>query len=185
MMDLISQITVSGLMFWFLAAVTIVGGLGVALSQNILYSGFCLMITLIGVAGLYLFLGADFVGAVQLIVYIGGILVVILFSVLLTKRIGVDKTTSSWMNRGVSVLGCLALLGMLLFSVTKATWRVTETVSTPTTARIGDGLLREYLFPFELISVVLLMSLVGAMVLARRAAKDNSGQQQDSIERLQ
>jgi NAD(P)H-quinone oxidoreductase subunit 6 len=155
--------------FYGLSALVLGGAAGVAFSRNILRSAFLLLATLGGTAGLYLFLGADFVGVTQLLVYVGGILVLLLFAVLLTGRIGDVAATNRAVGRGIAVP--LALLtGLLIVTVAVTTpWRRTEAIAAPTTARIGDGLLNEYLLPFELISLVLLMALVGTMVVARRS----------------
>ena len=168
-----SGVDVGGLLFAGLATVTLAAAFGVALSKNILYSGFFLMGTLVGVAGLYLFIGADFVGIAQMVIYIGGILVLILFAVLLTNRI--ESVTVS--NRsapigpaaGVTVFGFICLAMVLI----ETDWSTVEAVATPSTARLGDAFLREYLLPFELISLVLVDGTRWCHGhVARRAAKD-------------
>ena len=116
--DLIgAQLSLNGLLFGGLATLAIASALGVALSKNILYSGFSLMGTLVGVAGLYLFIGADFIGIAQLVIYIGGILVLILFAVLLTNRIGSVTVSNRSASRGV---GAVAGLGIFLLTVLMA-----------------------------------------------------------------
>jgi NADH:ubiquinone oxidoreductase subunit 6 (subunit J) len=160
--------------FYGLSALVLGGAAGVAFSRNILRSAFLLLATLGGTAGLYLFLGADFVGVTQLLVYVGGILVLLLFAVLLTGRIGDAAATNRAIGRGMAIPIAL-LTGLLLVTVAATTpWRRTEAIAAPTTARLGDGLLNEYLLPFELISLVLLMALVGAMVVARRSVLPRS-----------
>lgn len=169
------KLQIGGLLFGGIATLVVVSAGGVAMSKNILYSGFFLMGTLIGVAGLYLFIGADFVGVAQLLIYIGGILVLILFAVLLTNRITDVKVSNRSVDlKHMAMAGVVALVvfGIAVAIAFKADWSTTEAVAAPTTTRVGDAFLREYLLPFELISLVLLMALVGAMVIARRAAKD-------------
>src|SRR5437016_11145298 len=100
-MDLLSLITPGTVIFYTLSAVILVSAAGVALAPNILYSAFSLLGTLGGVAGLYLLLGADFVGIAQLLIYVGGILVLILFAVLLTNKIGELKLSN--LSSGVMV----------------------------------------------------------------------------------
>jgi NADH-quinone oxidoreductase subunit J len=168
------SITLGGLIFGALATLTIASALGVAASKNILYSGFFLLGTLVGVAGLYLYVGADFVGIAQLVIYVGGILVLVLFAVLLTNRIGAVAVTNRSVHRGIGAAAAVGVFTLVLWVVRATAWPVADAVMAPTTARIGDALLREYLLPFELISVFLLMALVGAMVVARRAAKDEA-----------
>lgn len=171
-MELLADVNPKGLLFGALATLTIVSALGVALARNILYSGFALMGTLVGVAGLYLFIGADFLGIAQLIIYVGGILVLILFAVLLTNRIGAVNITNASVNLIAGVVGALGVFLILAKVIFETEWPKIETASAPTTARMGDAFLREYLLPFELASVLLLMALVGAMVIARRAARE-------------
>lgn len=171
---MMSAFTPGTFFFYLLAAVSLVSALGVALSPNILYSAFSLLGTLLGIAGLYLYLGADFVGVIQLLIYVGGILVLILFAVLLTNKIGELKITN--LSAGIS-LGAPAAIGIMALTVKLALgtpWSLTEDAVAPTTARLGDAFLKEYLLPFELASLVLLMALIGAMVVARRAAREES-----------
>lgn len=158
--------------FYLLAAVTLVSASGVALARNILYSAFALLGTLAGVAGLYLFLGADFLGVAQLLIYIGGILVLILFAVLLTNRIGEVRISNVSSGLIVGAPPAVALMALCVRVSLRTPWPLTEAVSAPTTARLGDAFLQEMLLPFEFASLVLLMALVGAMVIARRAAKE-------------
>lgn len=173
-MSTLAAIPPQVLFFYFLAAVSILSALGVAFAPNILYSAFSLLGTLVGLAGFYLLLGADFVGIVQLLVYVGGILVLILFAVLLTNRIGELKITNLSTGLFLGAVAAIALLLLLLRATGGGVFPVTETAAAPTTQRLGDAFLREHLLPFELASLILLVVLVGAMVIARRAAKEES-----------
>ncbi len=160
------------LAFSGLAAITCVSALITALSRNIVRSAFALLGTFGGVAGLYAFLAADFVMAAQLLIYVGGILVLILFAVLLTQKIGAVQIS----NRSIGLCAGLplgALVFAVLASVTVTTpWQTAEHAGVQaTTALIGDALLSRYLLPFELVSVLLLVALVGAVVLARREVR--------------
>jgi NAD(P)H-quinone oxidoreductase subunit 6 len=171
-LDLSQLITPGALFFFMLAGVVVISAVGVALAPNILYSAFSLLGTLGGVAGLYLYLGADFVGIVQLLIYVGGILVLILFAVLLTNRIGDVKVTNVALPRfGAAVPVLFGVIGLVAL-VLRTPWPQTQPAAAPTTARLGDAFLREYLLPFELASVILLLALVGAVVIARRAVRD-------------
>ena len=172
MTSLLAMIPPQALFFYLLATVVVISAAGVALAPNILYSAFALLGTLGGVAGLYMYLGADFVGIAQLLIYIGGILVLILFAVLLTNRIGEMNITNLSAGLMIGAPAAIAVIGLLVKMALSTHWPVTETASAPTTARIGDAFLKEYLMPFEIASLVLLMALVGAMVIARRAAKE-------------
>lgn len=158
--------------FYVLAAVVVVSAAAVALARNILYSGFALLGTLAGVAGLYLYLGADFLGVAQLIIYVGGILVLILFAVLLTNRIGEVRISNVSAGLFAGAPAAIAVMALCARAALATPWPTTEAVAAPTTARLGDAFLRELLMPFEVASLVLLMALVGAMVIARRAARE-------------
>jgi NADH-quinone oxidoreductase subunit J len=164
-------------LFYAIAGLTVLGALGVALSTNVVYSAFALMAALLGSAGIYVFLAADFVAAVQLLVYVGGILVLTLFAIMLTHQIS-DVEVS---NRSVGRLPALAIVGLvgagMGYAVLHAPWHRSAEVAmhaagTGTTYGIGDSFLNQYLLPFELASVVLLTALVGAIVLSRKELRD-------------
>ena len=157
------------LVFYLVSAVTIISAAGVAFSRNIVYSAFSLMGAFMGVAGLYVFLAADFVAVIQVLIYVGGILVLMIFAVMLTHRIA-DVRVS---NRSVGRLPALLIIGLVGGVMGKAilttTWHaVPAGTPVPTTYAIGNGFLGDYVLPFELASVVLLAALIGAVVLSRK-----------------
>jgi NAD(P)H-quinone oxidoreductase subunit 6 len=159
--------------FYLVALLTVGSALMVAFSRNIIYSAFSLLGTFAGVAGLYVFLGADFVAGVQLLIYVGGILVLILFAVMLTHRITDVEIT----NRAAGRVPALIITGLFIYlliqTVRQTPWvKVKEVVHQPTTAKIGDLFLESYLLPFELASLVLLGALIGAVVLSRKEIKE-------------
>jgi NAD(P)H-quinone oxidoreductase subunit 6 len=159
--------------FYLVTILTVGSALMVAFSRNIIYSAFSLLGTFAGVAGLYVFLGADFVAGVQLLIYVGGILVLILFAVMLTHRITDVEIT----NRAAGRIPALIITGLFIYlliqTVRETPWvKVKEVVYQPTTAKIGDLFLDSYLLPFELASLVLLGALIGAVVLSRKEIKE-------------
>ena len=157
------------LLFYLVAAVTVVSAAGVAFSPNIVYSAFSLMGTFMGVAGLYVFLAADFVAVIQVLVYVGGILVLTLFAVMLTHRIADVRISNRAVGRLPSLV-IIAFVGVVMASAAvHANWKMaTPGTPQPTTYAIGNGFLNEYLLPFELVSVVLLAALIGAVVVSRK-----------------
>lgn len=164
---------ISTAVFYLIAIITVGSAAVVAFSRNIIYSAFSLLGTFAGVAGLYVFLGADFVAAVQVLIYVGGILVLILFAVMLTHRITDVEITNRAAGRvpGLIVVG--VFLALLIQTIRETPWvKVKEVVHQPTTARIGDLFLENYLLPFELASLVLLAAMIGAVVLSRKEIKD-------------
>ncbi|MEQ8764272.1 MAG: NADH-quinone oxidoreductase subunit J [Planctomycetota bacterium] len=150
------------------ALITVVSAFVVASHRSIVHSAFGLFFTFFGVAGLYLTLGADFVMASQILIYVGGIMVLLLFGVMLTPSRRSDFVPMRFLR--ALVLGAIVLVG-LLWVLTNATWK-TEELRPPdsTIAEIGRQLLtrEEYLLPFEVASVLLLAALIGAAYLARR-----------------
>jgi NADH-quinone oxidoreductase subunit J len=165
-------VSITVVVFYLLAGITVGSALAVALAKSIIYSAFALMGTLLGIAAIFVLLGADFLGAVQLLVYVGGILVLTLFAVMLTHRIG-DVNVS---NRAVGRLPAMILVGIAFACMThvarRAVWVVKEpTIPAPTTYGIGNAFLTDYVLPFEVASLVLLAALIGAIVVSRKEVK--------------
>ena len=164
---------ISTAVFYLVAIITVGSAAMVAFSRNIIYSAFSLLGAFGGVAGIYVFLGADFVAAVQLLIYVGGILVLVLFAVMLTHRITDVQIT----NRAAGRLPALIVTGVLLYllveTVRGTSWaKAKELVYKATTGTIGDLFLESYLLPFELASLVLLAALIGAVVVSRKEIKE-------------
>ena len=162
-------LSVAVALFYAIAAFTVLCAAGVAFSTSIVYSAFALLGTLFGVAALYVCLAADFVAGAQFLIYIGGVLVLILFAVMLTHRIA-DVAVS---NRSVGRLPALLIVGgtmaVMLRAILRAAWPVVDALpDLPTTHAIGNGFLGPYVLPFELASFVLLAVLVGAIVVSRK-----------------
>jgi NADH-quinone oxidoreductase subunit J len=163
--------SIGTLVFFALAALTLGSAGIVAFSKNIIYSTLGLLGTFLGIAGLYDTLSADFLSAVQILVYVGGTLTLILFAVMLTARI--DKMKLSNPRGGVAVAFVLVALVLLVLGTVAAQtpWPAEARPVMPSTAKLGHAFLGEYLLPFELGSIVLLGAMIGSVVLARRAVK--------------
>jgi len=161
--------SIGDLIFCLIAGLTVVSAAGVAFSSNIVYSAFSLMGTFMGVAGLYVLLAADFVAVVQVLIYVGGILVLTLFAVMLTHRIA-DVRISNRSVGGIPAFLIIAVVGgVMAKAVLGANWKTAAAgTPAPTTYGIGNSFLGEYILPFELASVVLLAALIGAVVLSRK-----------------
>ena len=166
---------VAQIVFYALAALTIGSSMMVAFSRNIVYSTFALLGAFMGVVGIYVLLAADFVAMVQLLVYVGGILVLTIFAVMLTQGIA-DVTVS---NREVGGLISIVIVGILAavmaYAVFRTPWEQAAPAamaSTPTTYGIGNAFLGEYVLPFEVASLVLLAALVGAIVISRHETRE-------------
>jgi len=161
------------IIFYVFALLTLVSASVVVFSRNIVRSAFSLLFTFFGVAGLYVLLMADFLAITQLMIYVGGILVLVIFGVMLTSRqINVDAKTGTVQTLpAVLIVAAIAgtLVGMFLSTDWPRTGTLPETISSG--AKIGDLLLTSYLLPFEIASVVLLVALIGAAMIARRDKK--------------
>ncbi len=164
----------SDLVFLLFATMAVVSAGGVAFSRNIIYSALSLLGTLLSTGALYIFLDADYVAVTQLLIYIGGVLVLILFAVMLTSQIGDKKHSNprAFVLPGVVLLG--AMLGLLTYVAARAPWKVADSSAgvVSSVRTIGNVFLREYLLPFEVVSLVLLATLIGAVVIARKEIKE-------------
>jgi NADH:ubiquinone oxidoreductase subunit 6 (subunit J) len=152
---------------------TVVPCLWVALSSSIVHAAFSLLVTLFGVAGLYVLLGADFIGVVQVIVYIGGILVLIIFGVMMTQRGKLLPLSVQLPGRLFGGILSGIILVALMLAIRRSLWPVAASLiePEPTSAAIGDLLLGKYLVAFEVASVLLLVALVGAVLIVRRSVR--------------
>ncbi len=156
------------LIFWFLALLTIVSGSIVVLSNNLIYSAVSLLFTLLGIAGLYVFLWADFIAITQILIYVGGILVLIIFGIMLTHRI-TDVTLSQSSNQQILGGGIVLLIFLgLSYMILNTPWLQNSAVEPQETIKqIGNLLMIDYLLPFEVASILLLAALIGAALLSR------------------
>jgi NADH-quinone oxidoreductase subunit J len=161
------------IIFYLFALITIVSGFVVVFSRNVVYAAFSLLFTLFGVAGFYVLLQADFLAVTQILIYVGGILVLLLFGVMLTNRIINVELKTGTLNT-VPALVVVAIVAGTLGGLFYTTWsermEPTSTVQT-TTKTIGEMLMTTYLLPFELASVILIVALIGAAWTARRSRK--------------
>jgi NADH-quinone oxidoreductase subunit J len=154
--------------FWVFATLTLSSAAVVVLSRTLIYSAFALLFTFFGVAGLYVLLGADFLAATQLLIYVGGILVLLLFGVMLTHKIyDLDlRTETTQLAAGFIVAGGLFVI--LSAIALKTEWPGVARLPAPSTSGIGRLFLSDYLLPFEAASVLLLVALMGAAMIVRR-----------------
>jgi NADH-quinone oxidoreductase subunit J len=174
--------TPEAVVFYIFAVLTVGSAAVVVWARSLIYSAFSLLFTFFGVAGLYLLLGADFLAATQLLVYVGGILVLLLFGVMLTHKLydlDLKSETHQRVPGTVIAAGLLILLvcprlhvGPFTFEglFHRATWATTAAGHTlaPTTREIGHLFMGRFLLPFEASSILLLVALIGAALIVRR-----------------
>jgi NAD(P)H-quinone oxidoreductase subunit 6 len=157
--------------FAALSLTLVVGAFGVVLLPNIVYSAFLLAGVFLSVSGLYLLLNASFVAAAQILVYVGAVNVLILFAIMLVnKREDLSAIPGLALRRVLSASVCAGLFALLVRVAFTTPWALPgpAAIGEEATARIGEHLFSDYLLPFELASVLLLMAMIGAIVLARR-----------------
>ncbi|MEC9487575.1 MAG: NADH-quinone oxidoreductase subunit J [Prosthecochloris sp.] len=163
-----SNVTYS-IIFYLFAAITVFSAAFVVFSRNVIYSAFSLLFTFFGVAALYVYLSADFIAVTQIIVYVGGILVLLLFGVMFTNKIMMTKLRTDVINMvpGLAILAAV-VGGLLTIFYTRADWVTSATrLQGSVVESIGIETMSRYVLPFEMASILLLLALIGAAFLAR------------------
>ena len=155
--------------FWVIVGITVGSAFMVVQSKSLLYSAYALLFTFIGVTGLYIFLWADFLAVVQIVVYVGGILVLIIFGIMLTNKITSVNISHTSMQKSMGAVVVIAFMGLLGYMILSTPWLVLSNAEpSDTTSAIGRLLLMDYLLPFEAVSLLLLGALIGATTLSRK-----------------
>ena len=159
------MISASLIFFYLAAALVIAGGLGVVFTRNIVYAAFALLASMLGVAGVFLLMFAEFLALVQVLIYGGAVVIVVLFSLMLTRIQDFENLTDhrQWPLAAVISVGVFALL---VASVVTTRVRTVERQNVEFTA-LGESLFRDWAVPFEVASLVLLVALIGSIVLVR------------------
>jgi NADH-quinone oxidoreductase subunit J len=178
--------SVEAAVFYVFAVITVGAAAVVVLARSLIYSAFALLFAFFGVAGLYVLLGADFLAATQLLIYVGGILVLLLFGVMLTHKLydlDLRSEVTQFLPAAIIVGGLFLILAWpidLTFEVAGRQMRIygllyqtkwalgTGRLPAPTTAEIGQLFMGRYLLPFEAASILLLVALIGAAMIVRR-----------------
>jgi NADH-quinone oxidoreductase subunit J len=163
-------VSAEALVFYLMAAITLASAAVVVLARSLIYSAFALLFTFFGVAGLYLLLGADFLAASQLLVYVGGILVLLLFGVMLTHKLyDLDLKSEVTQFAPGLIIAFVGLFPILTITALRTPWAVGPgRPPAPTTREIGKLFMGQYLLPFEAASILLLVALMGAAMIVRR-----------------
>ena len=157
--------------FYTIALIMIIAAIASVTSKKMLRSVIYLLFVLIGAAGIYFLIDYNFLAAIQLTVYAGGIIVLIIFSVLLVHHIEMKLEVAKLSRRIIVGLACITGLGLFLFTIYGHAFNVVENNSTIATSDIGLKLLSVedggFILPFEVISVLLLASMIGAIIIAK------------------
>lgn len=163
-------ITAAKIGIYAVMVLTLTAAVGVVTFRSIFHSALALVVTLLGIAAIYLGLGADFIAVVQVLLYVGAVMTLVLFAIMLTHRLG-DKSIPQTNSQSLPALGALFLFIFFMVSYfLKANW---TQITVPVSERVdvlalATALLGPYVFPFEVVSVILIAALVGAIVIARK-----------------
>jgi len=158
------------ILFYIFALLIIVSAILTVRMRNIFHAGLFLILTFVGVAGLYITLDAEFIAGVQVLIYVGAIAILILFAVMLTQGI-YDKTQAATNKQQFGALVLSVILLVLLVLIIMATEWITGNQAAPSISELAIDLMRKFALPFEIVSVVLLAALLGAVVIARKEEK--------------
>ena len=162
-----------GIVFWILAAVVLFCGLMVVTLKNIFHCAIFLILCLSGVAGIFILLHAEFLAVAQVLIYVGAVAILMVFAIMLTSNLASRKIVQINRNAAVAALGCIAF-------VVGAWWLINETIHSGllnsvvqampdgNVMTLGKMLMTEFMLPFEVVSILLLAAMIGAIVLARR-----------------
>lgn len=154
-----------------LAVMMIGAALGVVLFDKIVYSAFLLGGVFISISGFYILQNADFVSAAQILIYVGAVNVLILFAIMLVnKKETYAPMRRGWIRKALAAFVSLGLFALLSTMLLRTNWQIDLSVVPPDSSieLLGQHFFSDYLLPFELASILLLMALIGAVVLARR-----------------
>jgi NADH-quinone oxidoreductase subunit J len=176
----------STIIFYLLAALTLVSGILAVSTRQIFRAAIFLLFSLMGIAGLYFWMQFQFIAAVQIVVYVGGITVLIIFSIFLTQKAG-EKMPKQKIGRQVfSALAAFCGFALVMVQVYQNTFPITANQpETPTVENIGSHMLSVgeggFALPFEVVSMLLLAALVGSIVIAMRSPKNTIIEEKEMI----
>ena len=160
--------TLSVLAFWVLAVLLVGSALAVVLSKNLFHAVLWLALALTGTAGVFLLLNAEFLAAVQLLLYAGGIITIVVFAIVVTERLIGERLSQT--NRGVGS-GAIVTVALLAIIVSTLSQRQLPTTPLPQTSDLtrllGQQVLTTYVLPFELLALLMLAAMLGAIYFAR------------------
>lgn len=165
------MVTPSLVLFYLAGVLTLGGALGVVMSRNIVYASLGLIVALLGVAGVFLLAFAQFLALVQVLIYGGAIVIVIVFALMLT-RLEDFRGLSDHKQWPLAALAAMAVFGVLAAAIARTAVSTQERAEAGFTV-LGERLFTDWAVPFEVVSLVLLVALIGAVVMVRRTGDRN------------
>jgi NADH-quinone oxidoreductase subunit J len=156
------------LAFWSLAVVLVGSALAVVLSKNLFHSVLWLALALTGTAGVFLLLDAEFLAAVQLLLYAGGIVTIVVFAIVVTERLVGERISQTSRRITAGAVISLALIALIVNAITRQPLAIVrEPLPSDLTRTIGESILTRFVLPFELLGVLMLAAMLGAVYFAR------------------
>ncbi|MFY0593598.1 NADH-quinone oxidoreductase subunit J [Roseivirga sp.] len=167
----------TNIIFYVFICITALSALYIMFTKNILYAAFALILTFVGLAGIFIFLGAEFIAVTQILVYVGGILILLVFGIMLTNRLSGKKVVSTTYHQWLGFLiaaGFFTLLfkGILAANFGTLGWTQNSSQITPSIEDFGLNLMTDYVLAFEIIGILLLIALIGAVRIAGNSRKE-------------
>ncbi len=158
--------------FYSTAGMTVLFALLVVLSRNIFHAAVYLAAVLLGIASVYLYLDAEFLAVVQVLIYVGAIVTLFIFTVMLTADIDTGPVRGMFRRISVSALASLAIFFILTKVITMTAWKaVVPAEAAVSLSQLGKSLMLQYALPFEVISLISLAALIGAIVIGKAEKK--------------
>lgn len=154
-------------LFIVISATVLVSAVAVVAARNLVRAAFWLLPCFLGVAGVFVLLGAHFLAAIQVLIYVGAIMLLLLFVLMLTRDVSGAIAAPNNRQAGWAIIAAGVLAAVAIGVVSRYQWQVGAAKASASTAAVGEALLRTYLLPFEIASVLLLAAMVGAIVIAR------------------
>lgn len=170
-MDVLHTVVKIGV--YVLLGVSAVAAVAAVTAKNIFHAALCLIAVLIGTAGLYIALEAEFLAVVQILLYVGAIMTLVIFSIMMTEGLANKNISASNHLNYPAIAGSLGLLAILTYLFLGTPWKshAAGELARVSTSDLGQSLLTKYVFPFEVISVFLIAALIGAIIVAKKETK--------------
>jgi len=151
-------------------AVILVFAVGVVTFRNLFHCALCLAAALIGTAVIYVVLQAEYLAAIQILLYVGAVVTLVIFAIMLTEHLAGKTIRQNNSQSSLAIAGLLGFVALLTGLILKTPWPVTETAlkAKVSVMGLGQALMGAYVFPFEVISIILIAALIGTVVIAKK-----------------
>jgi NADH-quinone oxidoreductase subunit J len=161
-------VTLEAVAFWILAILLVGSALAVVLAKNLFHAVLWLALALTGTAGVFLLLNAEFLAAVQLLLYAGGVITIVVFAIVVTERLVGERLSQTNRSIASGALVSIVLLWIIVSTIVKRPMAVTALPQIPDLTRVvGNEVMRTYVLPFELLALLMLAAMLGAIYFAR------------------